>query len=149
MRPILPSPNRTCGFPAYGSPRNSRRKAFTGRCAPTPPVQRLAADLAYWHSLCCREKTVTGIRRIPVAEFALKRRFSHRQIRITLGSLRSTGITPLHHYYEPLRLPTNVGPPKFPAHPSARVVPLHPGQPPVCLRSLLPQRLQASPLSEG
>ena len=43
----------------------------------------------------------------------------------------------------------HVGPPKFLTHPYARVAPLHPGQPIVCIRSLLLQWLQASPLSEG
>ena len=44
---------------------------------------------------------------------------------------------------------TLLGSPKFPSHPYARVAPLHPGQPCICICSLLPHRLQASPLSEG
>jgi len=84
-----------------------------------------------------------------------------------VGSLGSTGITPLLGYYGPLRLPTQ--PPDGYVFPtgvdditattpglpgssiglSPRAVPSHPGSPNGCIRSLLHHRRRASPLAEG
>ena len=83
------------------------------------------------------------------------------------GPLRSTGITPLHRYYAPRRLPTRAaetvmlsrpalghvvhpdGSPRFLLDRSTHAVPYHPGEPTRCTCLLLPWRWQASPLSEG
>ena len=83
------------------------------------------------------------------------------------GPLRSTGITPLHRYYAPRRLPTRaaetvmlsrpaldhvvhpVGSLRFLLDRSTHAVPYHPGEPTRCTCLLLPWRWQASPLSEG
>ncbi len=84
-----------------------------------------------------------------------------------VGALRSTGITPLLHYYGPLRLParpshgyvfppnvaglsrTTPGLPGSSTDLSARAVPSHPGRPDGCTRSLLPHRRLASPFPAG
>ena len=83
------------------------------------------------------------------------------------GPLRSTGITPLHRYYAPRRLPTRaaetvmlsrpaldhvvhpVGSLRFLLDRSTHAVPYHPGEPTRCTCLLLPWQWQASPLSEG
>ena len=75
------------------------------------------------------------------------------------AALRSTGITPLHRYYGPLRLPRGTllpvivsrpelaaalrrsrpdGSLMFPTGPSARAAPFHPGEPRRCTRKPLP-----------
>jgi hypothetical protein len=83
--------------------------------------------------------------------------------------LRSTGVTPLPHYYEPVRLPTaadaqlwfptrrcaahaaahHVGSPRTLDHSVDARPPLHPGRLHGCRCSLLPRGWQASPNPEG
>ena len=95
-RLTTPSPNRTCGFPAYGSPRNSRRKAFTGGCL-FGLLAQLVSKQRDFHRQVHRH-----LCRILRSELSLKRFSLPCHLHVTLGPLRSTGIAPLHHYYEPL-----------------------------------------------
>ena len=111
--PPPPSSNRTCGFPASGLPEFDQPAACTG--CPAWPAGPVRSVFGRWY-------TVIGL---PQADLR-----SDSQDVNPAGALRSTGVTPLPRYYDPLRLPPEPGdgyefPPSVAAHretmPAARM----------------------------
>ena len=126
-RPTLHSSNRRCGFPASGSPENSRL-----RHAHVPPDGSApAAPGARTRSLLAEDGTAAGCA-VRSGIFIPAAFSSSYRIVLSVRPLCSTGVTPLLCYYGPLRLPS--GPPRRLCIPAGR-----------CSLSLPPCRASQAP----
>ena len=177
MGSCSPSSNRTCRFPASGSPTRvvtqhtrgvdgvpSERATAVGaslRCATQFPARQGDAD---WQRSV--RPTALGFPVRPGAIAQAAAPFLARNVR-EVRPRRSTGMTPLPRYDEPVRLPAAAAPGGMASHAalrgsprttpgrpgpslalSTRALPTHPGPPDACVRSLLPHQWQASSPSE-
>ena len=95
-RPVPPSSNRTCGFPASGSRISSRLRACAA-CWDTPLGPETSQGPRREHGRPLG-RPLWDARRPSGWSLLLP-------WRAVLRPLRSTGITPLPRYYEPVRLP--------------------------------------------
>ena len=107
----LPSSHRTCGFPASGGPRYLSRDRRSGSEA-LPAAAGLGGAAISEESVS--PAFPPGIRSGTVVQAALPSSYLSAYL---MGSLRSTGVTPLPRYYEPRRLPNEADVRLwFPAH---------------------------------
>ena len=152
----FPSSNRTCGFPASGSPEQSRHRHLQGSLSP----RHATACLAFQPSCCLRMETFpSGSLRHPISgawgtfrSSVVVPTLRHKRLSFRLPSaccsiepLGSADVTPLLRYYGLLRLPSHaaalvmvsqaglplqwrtVGPPRFLGSLSGRAALNHPG----------------------
>ena len=131
-----PSSNRTCGFPASGSPGHSE---LSLKLLPQGGGTGRERGQGGWFP-----NAATIPPRCSVVALSGKRFSSHFvQSACPVRPLRSTGVTPLPGYYGPIRLPQGRyngilgGLPGSSTDLSAHAAPLHPGEPKGCIRSLL------------
>ncbi len=141
LRPIPPSSNRTCGFPASGSPGNSR----LGHTQKTERLHRPHFLLRLSAQLLSQRGEFPGFASSSVAGLVPKRLslLIDRNM-FPVRPLRSTGITPLLHYYEPVRLPFGTTPEVMSSLDVLRLPP-HPHGPPRFLDQSFGTRHPQSP----
>jgi len=104
-----PSSNRTCGFPASGSRVRRLSLAFQVFLLFCFSTQLLSKSSEFWRQMgfqnLYRFIELKIFCRLFCHRISQSARYFSDSACLTLSPLRSTGITPLHHYYGALRLP--------------------------------------------
>ena len=149
------SSNRTCGFPASGSPTG-----FTAGMRRASDTSVMSVSTPPWlHGTACSEsfRNYAVLYRLAPSHPPSPSSTSTPEVRV----LSSTGVTQLHRYYDPVRLPlepmpygtveaatlAQYGPPPLARSPVSTCRAHYPGGRSRCVCRLLPQIVLPSPNS--